>query len=91
MTSLASEAGEVCRGCICLPGLLPAVFRARLVAYMVTCRDQNWLHILRRCRAADSTTFQSVLTYSVTEAATDASIGRLLRSAPCWRWTACTV
>ena len=48
-----------------------------LVAYMVTCRDQNWLHILHQMsRREDLHNFPNhVLTYSVTEkAAADASI-----------------
>jgi hypothetical protein len=58
------------------PGIsFPAVFRgARLAAYMVTCREQNWLHILHQMsRCDDLPDFPNhVLTYAVTsEAAAD--------------------
>jgi hypothetical protein len=56
----------------------PAAFSGpRLAAYMVTCREQNWLHILHQMsRQEDLPNFPNhVLTYAVTkQAATDASL-----------------
>jgi hypothetical protein len=61
------------------PGVsCPAVFSgSRLVAYMVTCRDHNWLHILHQMsRQEDLPNFPNhVLTYTVTaQAVADASL-----------------
>jgi hypothetical protein len=56
----------------------PAAFSGtRLAAYMVTCREQNWLHILHQMsRQEDLPNFPNhVLTYEVTkQAATDTSL-----------------
>jgi hypothetical protein len=56
----------------------PAAFSGtRLVAYMVTCREQNWLHILHQMsRQEDLPNFPNhLLTYSVTgQAAADATL-----------------
>jgi hypothetical protein len=56
----------------------PAAFSGRrLAAYMVTCREQNWLHILHQMsRQEDLPNFPNhVLTYTVTrQAAADASL-----------------
>jgi len=67
------EAGFAC------PGIsFPAVFcGSRLAAYMVTCREQKWLHILHQMsRQDDLPNFPNhLLTYSITEqAASDASL-----------------
>lgn len=61
------------------PGIsFPAVFSgSRLAAYMVTCREQKWLHILHQMsRQEDLPDFPNhLLTYSVTsQAASDASL-----------------
>jgi hypothetical protein len=61
------------------PGVsFPAVFSGpRLAAYMVTCREQKWLHILHQMsRQEDLPNFPNhLLTYSITaEAAADASL-----------------
>lgn len=61
------------------PGVsFPAVFSgARLSAYMVTCREQQWLHILHQMsRQEDLPNFPNhLLTYSISaEAAADASL-----------------
>ncbi|HEY7391356.1 MAG TPA: hypothetical protein VH640_22765 [Bryobacteraceae bacterium] len=57
---------------------IPAVFdRSRLVAYMVTCREQGWLHILHQMsRQEDLSNFPNhVLTYVVTnQAAADPTL-----------------
>jgi hypothetical protein len=53
---------------------IPAVFAgSRLAAYMVTCREQNWLHILHQMsRQQDLSDFPNhVLTYTVTRQATE--------------------
>ena len=67
------EAGFACRGIS-----FPAVFAgSRLAAYMVTCREQKWLHILHQMsRQEDLPNFPNhLLTYAVTaEAAADASL-----------------
>jgi hypothetical protein len=67
------EAAFACPGVSC-----PAVFSgSRLVAYMVTCRDDRWLHILHQMsRQEDLPNFPNhVLTYTVTEQAlADASL-----------------
>jgi len=67
------EAGFAC------PGIsFPAVFSgSRLAAYMVTCREQQWLHILHQMsRQDDLPNFPNhLLTYAITEKATsDASL-----------------
>jgi hypothetical protein len=67
------EAGFAC------PGVsFPAVFSgSRLAAYMVTCREENWLHILHQMsRQEDLPNFPNhLLTYTVTsQAAADASL-----------------
>jgi hypothetical protein len=67
------EAGFNC------PGVsFPAVFSgSRLAAYMVTCREQRWLHILHQMsRQEDLPNFPNhLLTYAVTaQAAADASL-----------------
>jgi hypothetical protein len=67
------EAGFAC------PGVsFPAVFSgSRLAAYMVTCREQGWLHILHQMsRQEDLPNFPNhLLTYLITEqAASDASL-----------------
>jgi hypothetical protein len=67
------EAGFAC------PGVsFPAVFSgSRLAAYMVICREQNWLHILHQMsRQEDLPNFPNhLLTYSVTaQAAADPSL-----------------
>jgi hypothetical protein len=52
----------------------PAVFRGpRLAAYMVTCREQNWLHVLHQMsRQEDLADFPNhLLTYTVTKQAAD--------------------
>jgi hypothetical protein len=61
------------------PGVsFPGVFSgSRLAAYMVTCREQNWLHILHQMsRQEDLPDFPNhLLTYTVTaQAAADASL-----------------
>jgi hypothetical protein len=61
------------------PGVsFPAVFSgSRLAAYMVTCREQGWLHILHQMsRQEDLPNFPNhLLTYAVTaQAAADASL-----------------
>ena len=61
------------------PGVsFPAVFSgSRLAAYMVTCREQKWLHILHQMsRQEDLPNFPNhLLTYTVTaQAAADASL-----------------
>jgi hypothetical protein len=61
------------------PGIsFPAVFSgSRLAAYMVTCREQNWLHILHQMSRQDALSDfpNHMLTYTVTEQATaDASL-----------------
>ena len=61
------------------PGVsIPAVFSgSRMVAYMVTCREQEWLHILHQMsRQEDLPNFPNhLLTYTVTaQAAADASL-----------------
>jgi hypothetical protein len=61
------------------PGIsFPAVFSgSRLAAYMVTCREQGWLHILHQMsRQEDLPNFPNhLLTYTVTaQAATDPSL-----------------
>lgn len=61
------------------PGItFPAVFSGtRMAAYMATCREQNWLHILHQMsRQEDLANFPNhLLTYAVTKEATlDASI-----------------
>jgi hypothetical protein len=61
------------------PGVsFPAVFSGtRLAAYMVTCREQEWLHILHQMsRQEDLPDFPNhLLTYTVTaQAAADASL-----------------
>jgi hypothetical protein len=61
------------------PGVsFPAVFSgSRLAAYMVTCREQGWLHILHQMsRQEDLPNFPNhLLTYTVTaQATTDASL-----------------
>jgi len=67
------DATFACPGVAC-----PAVFSgSRLVAYMITCRDHNWLHILHQMsRQEDLPNFPNhVLTYVVTElAVADASL-----------------
>lgn len=67
------EAGFAC------PGVsFPAVFSgSRLAAYMVTCREENWLHILHQMsRQEDLPDFPNhLLTYTVTsQAAADPSL-----------------
>ena len=67
------EAGFAC------PGIsFPAVFSgSRLAAYMVTCREQRWLHILHQMsRQEDLPNFPNhLLTYAITEqAASDTSL-----------------
>jgi hypothetical protein len=67
------EAGFTC------PGVsFPAVFSgSRLAAYMVTCREQRWLHILHQMsRQEDLPNFPNhLLTYAITaQAASDASL-----------------
>jgi len=67
------EAGFAC------PGIsFPAVFNgSRLAAYMVTCREQSWLHILHQMsRQEDLPNFPNhLLTYAVTaQASGDASL-----------------
>jgi len=67
------EAGFAC------PGVsFPAVFAgSRLAAYMVTCREQKWLHILHQMsRQEDLPNFPNhLLTYAITaQAAADASL-----------------
>ena len=61
------------------PGVsFPAAFAgSRLAAYMITCREQNWLHILHQMsRQEDLPNFPNhVLTYEVTkQAANDTSL-----------------
>ena len=61
------------------PGIsFPAVFSgSRMAAYMATCREQNWLHILHQMsRQEDLANFPNhLLTYAVTkEAAIDSSL-----------------
>jgi hypothetical protein len=61
------------------PGLaFPAVFSgSRMAAYMVTCREQKWLHILHQMsRQEDLPNFPNhLLTYAITaQAAADASL-----------------
>ena len=61
------------------PGVsFPAVFSgSRMAAYMVTCREQKWLHILHQMsRQEDLPNFPNhLLTYTVTaQAAADASL-----------------
>jgi hypothetical protein len=67
------EAAFECPGVTC-----PGVFSgSRLAAYMVTCREQNWLHILHQMsRQEDLPNFPNhLLTYTVTaQAAADASL-----------------
>jgi hypothetical protein len=67
------EAAFACHGVS-----FPAVFHgSRLAAYMVTCREQGWLHILHQMsRQEDLSHFPNhLLTYTVTaQAAADASI-----------------
>jgi hypothetical protein len=67
------EAAFDCPGVSC-----PAVFAgSRLAAYMVTCREQGWLHILHQMsRQEDLPNFPNhLLTYTVTaQAAADASL-----------------
>lgn len=67
------EAAFACAGVSC-----PAVFSGnRLAAYMVTCREQNWLHILHQMsRQEDLPNFPNhLLTYTVTsQAALDHSL-----------------
>ncbi len=67
------EAAFACREIAC-----PAVFSgSRMAAYMITCREQNWLHILHQMsRQQDLSNFPNhLLTYAVTrQAALDASI-----------------
>src|SRR6202008_4975140 len=67
---------EAAFGC---PGVsFPAVFSgSRLAAYMVTCREQKWLHILHQMsRQEDLPNFPNhLLTYTVSaQAATDPSL-----------------
>jgi hypothetical protein len=67
------EAGFAC------PGIsFPAVFSgSRLAAYMVTCREQQWLHILHQMsRQEDLPNFPNhLLTYAITkQAASDTSL-----------------
>ncbi len=64
------------------PGIsFPAAFRGNhLAAYMTTCREQGWLHILHQMsRQEDLPDFPNhLLTYSVTkQAAMDASLNRV--------------
>ena len=67
------EAAFECPGISC-----PGVFSgSRMAAYMVTCREQNWLHILHQMsRQEDLPNFPNhLLTYTVTaQAAADASL-----------------
>jgi hypothetical protein len=67
------EAAFACRGIA-----VPAIFRgSRLAAYMITCREQHWLHILHQMSSMDclSDFPNHMLTYSVTaQAAADQSL-----------------
>ena len=67
------EAAFACKEIAC-----PAVFSgSRMAAYMITCREENWLHILHQMsRQQDLSNFPNhFLTYAVTRQATlDASI-----------------
>ena len=75
----AAAVGTTCGGGFRLPGVsFPAVFSgSRMAAYMVTCREQKWLHILHQMsRQEDLPNFPNhLLTYTVTaQAAADTSL-----------------
>jgi len=71
--------GRLLEAAFACPGVsFPAVFSgSRLAAYMVTCREQRWLHILHQMsRQEDLPNFPNhLLTYTITEqAASDDSL-----------------
>jgi hypothetical protein len=71
--------GKIVEAAFACPGVsFPAVFSgSRMAAYMVTCREQEWLHILHQMsRQEDLPNFPNhLLTYTVTaQAAADASL-----------------